>query len=103
MVRKSSSSQSGTRLVSATAAAKNFGALIDQVRTEGAEYVVERSGSPVARISPVSTVRCTGADLVNWLRSRARQDEVYLAAVEAGVGAMTAFPKIDGNADRFAR
>lgn len=88
------------RVISATAAAKSFGALIDRVRSERAEYVVERAGAPVVRLSPVTAVRCTGADLVNWLRSRARQDEAYLAAVEAGMKASNR-PSVPEN--RWAR
>jgi antitoxin (DNA-binding transcriptional repressor) of toxin-antitoxin stability system len=77
-----------TQVISATEAAKNFGRLIDRVRTEHAEYLVERSGTAVARISPVPLARCTGADFVNWLRSHPRQDDAYLKAVEAGIKAL---------------
>jgi hypothetical protein len=77
--------QSGRRMISATAAAKNFGALIERVRTERAEYIVERGGAPAVRISPAGSYRCSVADLVDLLKSRAKPDEPYLKAVEAGI------------------
>ena len=44
---------SGARVVTATDAAKNFGAIVDRVREDRAVYVVERGGTPVAQIGPV--------------------------------------------------
>jgi hypothetical protein len=72
-------------VISASAAAKGFGALIDRVRTERAVYVVERGGAPVAQIAPVPAPQCTVADLVQLWRSHTPAEEPYLAAVEAGV------------------
>lgn len=73
------------RVISASAAAKGFGALIDRVRSERAVYVVERGGAPVVQIGPVPVTGCTVADLVQLCRSHTPVDESYLAAVEAGV------------------
>ena len=75
------------RTVSATYAAKSFGRLVDRVRTERARYVVERGGTAVAEIAPVSAAMCTVADLVRLLDDRDRLGEAYLRAVEAGVSA----------------
>jgi hypothetical protein len=72
-------------VISASAAAKGFGALIDRVRSERAVYVVERGGTPVAQIAPVVSPRCTVADLVQIFRSHMPVGEPYVAAVEAGV------------------
>jgi prevent-host-death family protein len=58
---KSRKSTSGAR-VSATEAAKNFGWLVDRVREEQATYVVERGGTPVARIAPVERPSFTMGD-----------------------------------------
>lgn len=74
-----------TSVVSATAAAKNFGALVDRVREARATYLVERGGVPVAQIAPVSGPRATVSDLVDLLRSPDRLQEAYLGEVEGGV------------------
>ena len=79
--------KNATRVISATSAAKTFGALIEHVRSERAEYLVQRSGAPAVRIIPAGVRRCSTADLVHLLRSIARADESYLKAVEAGVAA----------------
>jgi antitoxin (DNA-binding transcriptional repressor) of toxin-antitoxin stability system len=70
------------RIVSATEAAKNFGRLVDRVREEEATYLVERGGTPVVRISPVSRPLATIADLKALFWGTARADEAYLRAVE---------------------
>jgi len=58
------------RTVSASEAAKNFGALVDRVREERAEYIIERAGrSPGSARSQSSAARCgswsTGSPLAN--------------------------------------
>ncbi len=75
----------GGRVVSASEAAKNFGALVERVREARATYVVERSGVPVVEINPVVRTRTTVADLVRSLRAPERLDESYLAEVERGI------------------
>ena len=75
-------------MISATDAAKTFGRLIEHVRTERAEYIVERSGTAAVRIVPASASRCTGADLVHLMKTFAKADAAYLDAVEAGVTAL---------------
>ena len=72
-------------VISATAAAKNFGRLVDRVREERAVYIVERGGVPVAQIAPVAGPGCTLRDLADLLRTAGRLDEEYLRTVEAGV------------------
>jgi prevent-host-death family protein len=67
--------------VTATDAAKNFGALVDRVRDGGVAYVVERKGRPIARIAPVASRQCTVADLVEWLERRRAVPNDYAAAV----------------------
>jgi len=68
--------------VSATDAAKNFGRLVDRVREERATYVVERGGTPVARIGPVERARFTMADFKALAGSLPRAGDTYLKAVE---------------------
>ncbi len=73
--------------VSSSDAAKNFGALADRVRSEGVEYVVERSGTPIVRILPANRRRCTLRDLASLVGAGAGLDPAYLKSVEAGVAA----------------
>jgi antitoxin (DNA-binding transcriptional repressor) of toxin-antitoxin stability system len=56
--------------VSATEAAKNFGALVDRVRESAVAYTIERQGRPIAQITPVAVERCTLADFVAWVDRR---------------------------------
>ncbi len=73
--------------VSSSDAAKNFGALADRVRSEGVEYVVERSGTPIVRILPAARRGCTLGELAALLRSPAGLDPQYGKAVKAAVAA----------------
>jgi len=73
------------RAVSASEAAKNFGALVDRVREEQAVYVVERSGVPVVQVSPIPRRRATVADLIGVLRAGPSPGEAFLRDVERGV------------------
>jgi antitoxin (DNA-binding transcriptional repressor) of toxin-antitoxin stability system len=73
-----------SRRVSASYAAKNFGALVDAVREAGATYVVERSGQPVVHVVPAPVRRATLADLADLYREAGRLSEDYLREVERG-------------------
>ena len=72
-------------VVSATAAAKTFGALVDRVRETQTVYVIERGGVPVAEIAPVRATRCTLRELAALLASLPPVDETFLKEVEGGV------------------
>ena len=76
-----------SRVVSATNAAKRFGAILARVREERAVYVVERSGKPVAQIGPVEERVFTIGDFVDLIRSGRMPEagEQYAAAVEEGI------------------
>lgn len=83
-----STAPSGSRVVTATETAKNFGAIIDRVREEHAVYVVERGGTPVVEIGPVKEKAVvTVRDFVEIIRSGSipAAGEEYLKAVEEGV------------------
>jgi hypothetical protein len=84
------------RLISATSAAKNFGRLIEHVRCDRTEYVVERSGVPAVRIIPAGTSHCTVTDLAALLKGHDRADEEYLKTVESGMAALNT-PSVPGN------
>jgi antitoxin (DNA-binding transcriptional repressor) of toxin-antitoxin stability system len=79
-----------TSYVSATEAAKNFGAIVHRVREARAEYTVERGGVPVARIVPVFTQGGTVADLVALLRAVVPGDKAFGEAVRDGVRGLNA-------------
>jgi prevent-host-death family protein len=75
-----------TSTMAATEAAKNFGTLVDRVRDEGAVFVIERHGRPVAQIGPVSLARKYRLkDLAAKLKRMPRLDEAVLRAIEEGV------------------
>jgi prevent-host-death family protein len=73
------------RVVTASEAAKNFGALVDAVREEHAVYVVERAGTPVVHIVPVVRNGSTLADLAAQFRDADRLDATCLREIELGV------------------
>lgn len=68
--------------ISASEAAETFSEVIERVRSQGDVFIVERSGEPMCRISPVSASRCTVRELVDLLRTVPRPDDTYLDAVE---------------------
>lgn len=88
--------KSGARTVTASEAAKNFGALADRVRSERATYVVERGGVPVVRVEPVDVVRCTFRDLADWYADREPLDSRYLDEVERMIKAANT-PAVPGD------
>ena len=83
-IRSRTRKEAGAR-IAATDAAKNFGHLVSRVREEGATYVVERGGKPVARISPVGVTGSTMAALKALVESRTRAGAEYSSEVERAV------------------
>jgi prevent-host-death family protein len=49
-----------SRTLSATEVARNFADVVNRVRYRGEEFMIEKGGEPVARLSPVSAVQPTG-------------------------------------------
>ena len=88
--------KSRARKVTASEAAKNFGALADRVRSERAAYIVERGGVPVVRIEPIEVVRCTFRDLADWYADREPLDSRYLDEVERVITAANT-PAVPGD------
>lgn len=87
---RADSSSRGTRtprlrVVTASEAAKNFGALVDMVREEHAAYVVERAGTPVVHIVPIVRDSATLADLAAQFRGNDRLDASCLREIERGI------------------
>jgi prevent-host-death family protein len=72
--------------IAATDAAKNFGRLVDRVREEGATYVIERHGRPIAQIGPVEPAkRTTLRDLADAVQAAPKLDEETLRYIEQGI------------------
>ena len=68
--------------VSATEAARTFSDLLNRIRYRGEEFVVERAGEPVCRMSPAATSkRLTLKELAALLREIPQADEGYAADV----------------------
>ena len=73
--------------VSATEAAKNFGAILTEVRERAAEYVVEHRGKAVARIGPEEDRTLTLKQFFDLVANRPWPplDEECLRAIEEGI------------------
>jgi antitoxin (DNA-binding transcriptional repressor) of toxin-antitoxin stability system len=72
----------GSRVVSATEAARSFSELLDRVCYRGETFVIVRGGEPVCEMSHVTPPRFTGADFLNLLHSLPKPDPGYWDAVE---------------------
>ena len=84
-IRSKKARMAASESIAATDAAKNFGRLVDRVREEGATYVIERHGRPVAQIGPVKTEEPkTLRDLVEYLKVAPKLDEEVLRYIEEG-------------------
>ena len=87
--------------IAATDAAKNFGELVDRVREEGATYVIERHGRPVAQIGPVETEKPkTLKNLIAAMAAAPKLDEEVLRHIEEGINTYNK-PEVPTN--RWAR
>ena len=60
--------------ISATQAAREFSEVLSRVHYQGTEYLVERSGRVICRISPAGARGRTFGDLVSVLRDAPRPD-----------------------------
>jgi antitoxin (DNA-binding transcriptional repressor) of toxin-antitoxin stability system len=71
-----------TTHVSATEAARTFSDLLNRIRYRGEEFVVERAGEPVCRMSPTATSkRLTLKELAALLREIPQADVGYASDV----------------------
>lgn len=83
----------GSRVVSATEAARSFSELLDRVCYRGETFVIERGGEPVCEISHVTPPRFTGADFLTLLHSLPKPDPGYWDAVEDRTKQTPALPE----------
>ncbi len=68
--------------ISVAEAAREFFEVIERVQAHGEEFVVERAGEPVCRISPVTPRRRTVRDRRDLLRTASPAEDASLPAVE---------------------
>ncbi len=71
-----------TTTVSATKAVRTFSDLLNRIRYRGEEFVVERAGEPVCRMTPATpSRRLTLGELASVLREIPRADAGYASAL----------------------
>jgi len=86
-------SAKGSRVISATEAARSFSELLDRVCYRGETFVIERGGEPVCEMSHVKPLRFTGADFLTLLHSLPKPDSGYWDAVEKSTKQAPAVPQ----------
>jgi antitoxin (DNA-binding transcriptional repressor) of toxin-antitoxin stability system len=71
-----------TTRVSATEAVRTFSDLLNRIRYRGEEFVVERAGEPVCRMTPTAPAKTLRLrDLVSLLREIRKPDPGYASDV----------------------
>ena len=83
----------GSRVVSATEAARSFSELLDRVCYRRETFVIERGGELVCEMSHVTTPRFTGADFLTLLESLPKPDPGYWDAVDERTKETVAVPE----------
>ena len=90
---RTATSVKGTRVISATEAARSFSELLDRVCYRGETFVIERGGELVCEMSHVTPPRFTGADFSTLLHSLPKPDPRYWDAVEQRTKQTPAVPE----------
>ena len=72
----------GSRVISATQAARSFSELLDRVCYRGETFVIERGGELVCEIAHVKPLRFTGANFLALLHTLPKPDAGYWRAVK---------------------
>lgn len=71
-----------TTHVSATEAVRSFSDLLNRIRYRGEEFVVERAGEPICRMTPAAPAKTISLrDLVSLLREIPKADAGYASDV----------------------
>jgi hypothetical protein len=83
----------GSRVISATEAARSFSELLDRVCYRGETFVIERGGELVCEMSHVKPLRFTGADFLTLLHSLPKPDPGFWNAVEKATRQEPAVPE----------
>ncbi len=72
--------------LTATDAARNFSDLLNRVRYQREEFIIERAGEPICQITPVAAQpRISIADLIAQLSTLPRLDDDFAADVESAL------------------
>ena len=67
----------GSRIISATDAARSFSELLDRVSYRGETFIIERGGELVCEISHVRPLHFSGTDVLALLHSLPKPDPGY--------------------------
>ena len=80
--------------VSATEAARTFSDLLNRIRYRGEEFVVERAGEPICRMTPASSPRrMTLRELASLLQSIPRTDPGFASDVRRAARSQGRLPR----------
>ncbi len=80
--------------VSATEAVRTFSDLLNRIRYRGEEFVVERAGEPVCRMTPAASPRrLTLSELASLLREAPSPDARFASDVRAAVKGQGRLPR----------
>lgn len=83
-----------TTRVSATEAVRTFSDLLNRIRYRGEEFVVERAGEPVCRMTPAALPRrLTLRELASLLREIPNADAGYASDVRRAVRSQGRLPR----------
>src|ERR1041384_5978029 len=98
---RTATSVKGTRVISATEAARSFSELLDRICYRGETFVIERGGGPVCEMSHVTPPGFTGADFLTLMHSLPKPDPSYWDAVEERTKQTPSVPESPWDPDRF--
>lgn len=80
--------------MSATKAVRTFSDLLNRIRYRGEEFVVERAGEPVCRMTPAApTKRLTLRDLASLLQEIPEPDAGYASDVRRAARSQRRLPR----------
>jgi antitoxin (DNA-binding transcriptional repressor) of toxin-antitoxin stability system len=83
-----------SRKVSATEAVRTFSDILNRIRYRGEEFIVERAGEPVCRMTPASPPRSlTLRELASLMRDIPKTDEAYASAVQRAARSQGRLPR----------
>jgi antitoxin (DNA-binding transcriptional repressor) of toxin-antitoxin stability system len=83
-----------TTRVSATVAARTFSDLLNRIRYRGEEFVVERAGEPLCRMTPAApTTHLTWRELLSLLRETPAPDARFVSDVRRAARSQRRLPR----------
>jgi antitoxin (DNA-binding transcriptional repressor) of toxin-antitoxin stability system len=83
-----------SRKVSATEAVRTFSDILNRIHYRGEEFIVERAGEPVCRMTPASSPRSlTLRELASLLRDIPKADDAYASDVRRAARSQGRLPR----------